>query len=128
MRTHEVIVVVRRGDEILVLERSPSRGGYWNLVAGGVEPGETPDAAAARELLEETGLAAEVRPLALELSYEGALGRVLLDSFVVDAPLDWEPVLDDEHLSYRWCSVRDAVELLAYDEPRLAVRHAGLAA
>lgn len=128
MRTHEVMVVVRRGDELLVLERSPTRGGYWNLVAGGVEAGEAPDEAARRELLEETGLSAAVETLPLELSYDKPWGTVRLDAFVAAAPLGWEPVLDDEHVSYRWCSVVDAVALLAYDEPRVAVRHAGLAA
>jgi 8-oxo-dGTP pyrophosphatase MutT (NUDIX family) len=128
VRTHEVIVVVRRGAEFLVLERSPARGGYWNLVAGGVEVGETPAGAAARELAEETGLAADVRPLNVELSYEGPSGTVRLDAFVADAPPLWEPRLDDEHVSYRWCSALEAVALLAYDEPRVAVRHAGRAA
>lgn len=128
MSRHEVLVVVRRGVEILVLERSPTRGGYWHLVAGGVEGGESPAEAAARELAEETGLAAEVRALALELSYEGPSGTVRLEAFVADAPPGWEPVLDDEHVSYRWCSVAAAVALLAYDEPRVAVRHAGAAA
>lgn len=123
-----MLVVVRRGAEVLVLERSPARGGYWNLVAGGVEAGESPADAAARELAEETGLAAKVHALALELSYEGPSGTVRLDAFVADAPLGWEPVLDDEHVSYRWCSALDAVALLAYEEPRAAVRHAGLAA
>lgn len=122
------MVVVRRGDAVLILERSPARGGYWNLVAGGVETGETPADAATRELTEETGLEVHVRALPLELSYETLSGRVRLDAFVADAPLDWEPVLDEEHVSYRWCSVHDAVALLAYDEPRVAVRHAGLAA
>jgi dATP pyrophosphohydrolase len=128
VREHEVLVVVRRGGEILVLERSSARGGYWNLVAGGVEVGETAAAAAARELLEATGLAAGVDALAIELSYETPDATVRLDAFVADAPLDWEPILDEEHVSYRWCSVHDAVALLAYDEPRVAVRHVGLAA
>ena len=45
--------------EYLVLLRSPEKLGYWHLVAGGVEWGEAPAAAAARELGEETGLVAE---------------------------------------------------------------------
>ena len=128
MRDHEVVVVIRRGDEVLVLERAPARGGYWNLVAGGVEPGEDAAAAAARELREETGLEARVEALAVELSYEGPSGRVRLDAFVADAPAAWEPALDEEHVAYRWGSPADAVELLAYEEPRVAVRAAARAA
>lgn len=124
MRDHEVVVVVRRGDEFLVLERSPARGGYWNLVAGGVEPEELAAAAAARELREETGLDTQVAPLDLTLGYNGPSGRVRLDPFVAVAPAGWEPALDEEHVSYRWCSACDAVELLAYEEPRVAVRAA----
>lgn len=128
MRDHEVVVVIRRGAEVLVLERAPARGGYWNLVAGGVESGEDAAAAAARELREETGLDATVEALAVELSYEGPSGRVRLDAFVADAPAGWEPALDEEHVSYRWGSPADAVELLAYEEPRVAVRAAARAA
>ncbi len=37
-------------------ERAPVNPDQWSLVGGGVEPGEEPDAAARRELAEETGL------------------------------------------------------------------------
>lgn len=122
MRRHEVAVVVRRpGPEYLVVLRSPERGGYWNLVAGGVEPGEAPAEAAARELAEETGLVAQVLPLGLDLSYEKPAGRVRLDAFVAEAPAGWEPDLDGEHVEHRWCSADEAVELLAYPEPREAI-------
>lgn len=124
MRRHEVAVVVRRGTQFLVLERSPARGGYWNLVAGGVEAGEDAAQAAARELAEETGLRTTVESLGLELGYEGQSGSVRLDAFVAEAPAAWEPVLDEEHVAYRWCSATEAVELLAYEEPRVAVRAA----
>jgi len=123
MRDHEVVVVVHRPDaRFLVLLRSSDRGGYWNLVAGGVEDGELPGEAAARELAEETGLAAAVTPLELELSYETPPGRVRLDAFAATAPEGWEPALDEEHAGHRWCTGAEAVELLAYPEPREAVR------
>jgi 8-oxo-dGTP pyrophosphatase MutT (NUDIX family) len=124
MRRHEIMVVVRRGDQFLVLERSPARGGYWNLVAGGVEAGEDTAAAATRELQEETALEVTVTPLDLELEYDGPTGTVRLDAFLAEAPDAWEPVLDEEHVAYRWCGSTDAVELLAYEEPRAAVRAA----
>ena len=126
MRPEEVLLVVfRRGPEYLVLLRSPERHGYWNLVAGGVEEGETPSAAARRELDEESGLAQPIRfeSLPLELAYVRPEGsKVAVRAFLAEAPPGWEPVLNEEHVEYRWCSAAEADALLAYPEPREAVR------
>ena len=126
MRTHEVAIVVQRADQFLVLLRAPERGGYWHLPSGGVEDGETAAEAAARELEEETTLRASVEPLDLALGYETSAGRVRVDAFSAQASPGWEPVLDEEHTDYRWCLLDDAIELLAYEEPRVAVRETAL--
>jgi lipoyl(octanoyl) transferase len=126
MRLEEVLLVVfRPGPEFLVLLRSPERHGYWNLVAGGIEEGEAPGAAARRELEEESGLARPIRfeSLPLDLGYVRPDGStVALYAFWAEAPRGWEPVLNEEHVEYRWCSTPDADALLAYPEPREAVR------
>lgn len=123
-RRHEVAIVVSRGEEFLVLLRAPDRGGYWHLPAGGVESGESESDAAARELAEETGLSVTVEDLALDLGYDGPGGRVQVGMFAAEAAPGWEPVLEEEHVDYRWCTEADALALLEYPEPRIALEHA----
>jgi ADP-ribose pyrophosphatase len=69
-KTHEVevvehaeavVVIVRpRPNELLLVKqyRHPLGRDNWEIVAGGMDPGETPPEAAARELREETGYVA----------------------------------------------------------------------
>jgi 8-oxo-dGTP pyrophosphatase MutT (NUDIX family) len=120
-----VLVVYRPGPEFLVLLRSPDNHGYWHLVAGGIEEAEEPVDAALRELGEETGLVQPVgfEPLPLELGYARRDGVwVTLHAYSVEAFPDWEPVLNDEHVEYVWLAEDEAVQRLAYPEPREAVR------
>jgi 8-oxo-dGTP pyrophosphatase MutT (NUDIX family) len=124
----EVLIHVRRGDEFLVAHRSPEGGGYWHTIAGGVERGETFDAAARRELREETGFAAdELQPIGefayTRESWESEPGlRVHVECFLVEVEPGWEPELDDEHDEYRWLPREEAAELLFWPEPAAVLR------
>jgi NAD+ diphosphatase len=53
------IVLVRKGDAALLIRAHNFRGTSHGLVAGFLEPGETLEECAAREVLEETGLIAD---------------------------------------------------------------------
>ena len=57
-----VVILPRLPDGKVILVRQfryPARKALWELVAGSLEPGETPTQAAQRELLEETGYRAQ---------------------------------------------------------------------
>jgi 8-oxo-dGTP pyrophosphatase MutT (NUDIX family) len=127
---YEVLVLVRRGDEWLVLHRSERQGSYWHSVAGALEEGESWAQAAARELEEEVGLVAAPVEVAEPYAYSveefpdfrkrlpPGTREVVVRTFVVDAPPGWEPRLDWEHDDYRWCVAGDALALLRWPEPR----------
>lgn len=54
------MVVLDRDDRVLLLlardPMVPAKGEWWEIPGGGMEPGESSGAAAARELFEETGI------------------------------------------------------------------------
>jgi len=56
------VVIRDENGRVLMVKRAPgsTRAGYWSIPAGFVDYGEEIRAAAARELLEETGLVAEI--------------------------------------------------------------------
>jgi 8-oxo-dGTP diphosphatase len=59
VKAHIAAALVRDGDRLLLCHRSPRRRWYpdvWDMPGGHVEPGETPQAAVARELREELGI------------------------------------------------------------------------
>jgi 8-oxo-dGTP pyrophosphatase MutT (NUDIX family) len=133
-RPEEVFILVRRGDEYLVLHRSPRQGSYWHCVAGALEAGESFAEAAVRELREETGLIAEPVDVDLEFvyslaeeperlaDYEPGTEEIVVHSFLATAPPGWEPELDWEHDGYRWCRADEAAALLYWPEPAEVLR------
>jgi 8-oxo-dGTP pyrophosphatase MutT (NUDIX family) len=106
------VVVWRKaetGREFLLLHRlAPGGADYegewaWTPPSGARQPGEEPDAAAARELEEETGLT-----LPLTLAPEATASEDVA-IYVAEAPPDAEVVLDDEHDRYLWLSLEEAL-------------------
>ncbi|MHB8572375.1 MAG: NUDIX domain-containing protein [Candidatus Dormibacteria bacterium] len=60
-----VAVLVREGNSILMVRHRKDGREYWLAPGGGIEPGETIEAAALREMLEETGLTVRLGRLLL---------------------------------------------------------------
>ena len=132
-KTREVAIYVRRGDRFLLAHRS--NDGLWNVIAGQVEDGESYDEAAVRELMEESALAAPLRDLGIPQTYEVAEEfrhlypsgeyTVTVASYVASAPNDWEPTLNHEHDTYRWCTLDEAVALAHWPEVKAGFALAG---
>ena len=127
-----VKVVPHDGEKVLLLRRHPERGGFWQPVTGRIEHGETPDEAARRELLEETGISVPVEPLGLRQSF-------LIDrAFLPDSP---EPLLfvdetayaarvqpgaavriqPEEHTESAWFTLERAYETIRWSDDREAL-------
>jgi 8-oxo-dGTP pyrophosphatase MutT (NUDIX family) len=140
VRTAEValFVVRRRLEQVLVLHRVSGLGGFWHVVAGGVEAAESWEDAATRELYEETGFSPNkplgscprssfsysVKPSRSVDAGSGIVrsGLVRVDCVVVEVEDDAEPTLNSEHDSYRWCSLQEAMRLLRWPTVRDAMR------
>ena len=129
-KTREVAIYVRRGDRYLVGHRP--RDDHWNVIAGQVEDGESFIDAAARELMEEAALAAPLQDLGLPQWYDvpepfrhlypSGEYKVEVRAYVAVAPAGWEPTLNDEHDTYRWCTFDEALAILHWPEMRDGLR------
>ncbi len=120
-------VVFRPGGKVLLLRKGNER--RWCLPKGGVEEGEGPEDAARREIREETGLYCTLVGHVLDIRYQyyWPAESVNYDKTVkyylaevVGGSVKLEPIFD----GYRWCSEKEALRLLHYENDKRVVRRA----
>ena len=122
--------VVREDGRVLLLQRSGERGGFWQILTGRIERNESPLAAAAREIHEETGYAPRLEEVRdLDYAHAFALGDrtpplfAHETSFVLKLPAGApEPVLSGEHVGHRWCTPQEAQALVPFAGLRRAIQ------
>jgi 8-oxo-dGTP pyrophosphatase MutT (NUDIX family) len=106
-----VTAVVRRGDELLMVQRSDT--GEWAPVTGIVDPGEDPGVTARREVLEETGVVVSVDRLASVSALprmthvNGDVAAYLDHTFACTYLEGTAHVGDDESTAVEWFPVDD---------------------
>jgi len=110
---------------VLLIRRGwPPYTGLWALPGGHVDPGETTEAAAVRELAEETGLRAELADLDLVGVYaepdRDPRGRYVTWAYAVWLPDTPVPTAGDDATAARWIPVAQALaDGLAFDHAQI---------
>ncbi len=112
--------------EIKLLLIKRVKGGFWCHVAGSIEQGETGIDAIIREFKEETQI--NVLDLYnaqfLEQFYEASINVIeCIPVFVVMCPPDQDVVLNEEHTEYKWCSLKEALELAPFPNQHALFKH-----
>ena len=116
-----VVARILNGErEYLLVEASKVRG-LWVLPKGHIEPGETPEAAAVREVEEEGGVRAAIVAHAGESEYV-ARGKLVRTVFYL---MTYEGEADGaEDRARAWRRYDDALSLLHFDNLRLVLTQA----
>jgi 8-oxo-dGTP diphosphatase len=111
-RQEIAIAVVERDGRYLIGQRDEDTvlAGYWEFPGGKIENGETPEAAAIRECLEETGLVVRVTGAYPTTSHDYQHASLRLH-FLACEVVDVRSALPHR---FRWAS---AVELASYRFP-----------
>lgn len=124
-------VVCLRDREVLLIKRgNPPRQGQWSLPGGRIEWGETSEAAALRELVEETGIEAEL--LGLIDVVDGIMtsretGQVTRHYIMVDYAARWlsgEPVAGDDAADARFFPFEEALSIVEWGVTRKVIQDA----
>lgn len=116
-------VVVRAGNagpEVAVVHRP--RYDDWSLPKGKLDPGESFEQAALREIEEETGWRCALGAELSESSYRDRKGRPKTVRWWRMEPIDGAFEPNEEVDELRWLPIAEAIELVDYDHDRLLLR------
>jgi len=120
-------IVCFKGDEVLMIKRGkPPRAGSWSLPGGRQKLGETVRECALRELVQETGVEAEIGSLVdvVDSMTRDQEGGLQYHYTLVDFRADWvagEPRPGGDAADARWFSRADLAGLDLWAETRRVI-------
>ena len=131
-----LIVIYTASGEFLLIERCKPAG-FWPSVTGSLEWGELPEAAARREVVEETAITdGELTDLHWTQTYaispDFGRGRIyppgvtqnLEHAFALELPARLPVTLSPtEHVRHRWLAASDALALVSSESNRAVIEH-----
>ncbi len=100
---------------VLLLHRSPNEknfAGHWSLPGGGVEDGETPEAGAEREAMEEMGPDVP-RGRRKLIDQKVTPTGMVFHTFAQPVDEKFTPQLNSEHDGFMWISLVDLLKYLS---------------
>lgn len=118
-------VVVRDGERPQVAIVHRPKYDDWTLPKGKLEPGESFEAAALREVEEETGLRCSLGRYVGERTYRDRHGRLKLVRYWEMAPEGGEFAPNREVDELRWLTFSDAAAALSYELDRALLAKLG---
>ena len=105
----------------LILKRSAGKvyEGQWRMIGGKVEDGESYWQAAYRELGEEINLKPQKFWTVPTVNhfYEASSDQILIiPAFGAEVEANKAPLLDDEHIDFKWVAAKDSVSHIHWPE------------
>lgn len=110
-----VAAFIFKNNKALIAQRAVDEdflAGYWELVGGGVEQGETAEEAVVRETKEESGLIVTVDERYHDFPFTHADGRQI-QAVAFDCKIngDQSVVLSAEHQEYKWIAADELASI-----------------
>lgn len=109
------------GSPYVLLVRAKKNPEHWIFPKGHIDPGETAEVAARRELEEEAAIKGELVAFVGSLEFQSGDERVHVDYFAYRFLADVERT---EEREVRWCTYEEALELLSHADAAALLRKA----
>ncbi|MEL7108935.1 MAG: NAD(+) diphosphatase, partial [Pseudomonadota bacterium] len=117
-RTDPVAIMLAvSGDKCLLGRQASWPAGFWSALAGFVEPGETLEQAATRELEEEAGIKADPAKAEYLFCQPWPFPSSLMVGIIIEADTTEVSVEQDELEAARWITREEARQVLAGTHP-----------